>query len=399
MSETQNFAAPCRRIPLSVNSSTQRPVVPDDPETELRTGELPELVFGESVVFCFSFLNPDGTPVVFSGDEVFELSGDSDYDPETGLMLYAGADQMNLEGDWSEADPARGKIALRVSCNTENFAAKLADQERVQLRLEVRMTASDGVTRSILLRSEATALNTIHRDETPPEEIAAEYYTAAQTEARLNTKAQLEHAHVSSEITGLAGTIEAKIAPVEQRLSGQIDEKADALHEHEQYVEADFVEETVSAAMPAGTVIAFAGSAAPDGFIACNGALIDRTTYADLFAAIGTIYGEGDGTTTFALPDLTDRFIQGSSTAGTVKSAGLPNISGQLVTRPPIANTTAGSGALRYGSNNTEGYTAPRGDASTTNQIFFDASRSNSIYGNSTTVQPPALTMLYCIKY
>ncbi|MBO5694181.1 MAG: hypothetical protein J6S98_02135, partial [Lentisphaeria bacterium] len=83
MSEMQKNAVPCRRIPLSVNSSTQRPVMPDDPDTELRSGELPELVVGETVVFCLSFLNPDGTPVIFSGNEVFELSGDSDSDHNT----------------------------------------------------------------------------------------------------------------------------------------------------------------------------------------------------------------------------------------------------------------------------------------------------------------------------
>ena len=76
---------------------------------------------------------------------------------------------------------------------------------------------------------------------------------------------------------------------------------------------------------------------------------------------------------------------------GVFMEAGLPNINGQLLTRPPLANTTSGTGALYYGSNNTEGYSAPRGDASTTNQIYFDASKSNSIYGNSTTVQPPAV--------
>lgn len=397
MSETQKYAALCRRIPLSVNSSTQRPVIPDDPETELRSGELPELVFGESAIFCFTFLNPDGSPVNFSGTEVFELSGDCDYDHETGLMLYAGAENLNLPGDWSEADPASGKIALRVSCNTENFAAKIAGQERLPLYLEVRMTASDGLTRSVLLRTEATALNTIHREDVVPEEIAAEYYTAAQTEARLNTKADIEHTHTGSEITDLSDTIEAEITPVEQRLVGQIDEKADLLHEHEQYVEANFVTETVSAAMPAGTVITFAGSTAPKGFLICNGALIDRTTYAGLFAAIGTIYGEGDGSTTFALPDLTDRFIQGSTTAGTVLDAGLPNILGKF--RSYAYGTGEPGNAVTGTTLNTNQLTA--GTSANTNYIMynFDASLSNSIYGASNTVQPPALTMLYCIKY
>lgn len=155
------------------------------------------------------------------------------------------------------------------------------------------------------------------------------------------------------------------------------------------------LEEALVLTMPAGTVIAFAGSAAPEGFIACNGALIDRTTYADLFAAIGTIYGEGDGSTTFALPDLTDRFIQGSSTAGTSKDAGLPNITGlgmylgdSYVGGAFYTRKDPGLAKVNIYSDSWYGVA-----------FGFDASRSNSIYGGSTTVQPPALTMLYCIKY
>ena len=60
--------------------------------------------------------------------------------------------------------------------------------------------------------------------------------------------------------------------------------------------------------MPAGTIIWFAGKRAqkPKYTLVCDGAAVSRTTYADLFAAIGTIYGAGDGSTTFNLPNLMD---------------------------------------------------------------------------------------------
>ncbi|MGH8423974.1 MAG: tail fiber protein [Pseudomonas fluorescens] len=51
-----------------------------------------------------------------------------------------------------------------------------------------------------------------------------------------------------------------------------------------------------------GQVIAFAGKIVPEGMLHCNGATVSRTTYADLFAAVGTTYGAGDGKTTFNLP-------------------------------------------------------------------------------------------------
>lgn len=60
-----------------------------------------------------------------------------------------------------------------------------------------------------------------------------------------------------------------------------------------------------------GMVAPFAMAAPPDGWLECNGAAISRTSYAALFARIGTTYGVGDGSTTFALPDLRGEFLRG----------------------------------------------------------------------------------------
>ncbi|MEG0804491.1 MAG: tail fiber protein, partial [Pygmaiobacter sp.] len=67
--------------------------------------------------------------------------------------------------------------------------------------------------------------------------------------------------------------------------------------------------------VPTGAVVPFAGAAAPAGWLLCEGGAISRTTYAALFAAIGTSYGAGDGNTTFVLPDLRGRVPVGSDTA------------------------------------------------------------------------------------
>ncbi len=63
--------------------------------------------------------------------------------------------------------------------------------------------------------------------------------------------------------------------------------------------------------IPTGMVDAFAGTAAPTGWLACNGAAISRTTYAALFAVIGETHGEGDNSTTFNVPDYRGRFLRG----------------------------------------------------------------------------------------
>lgn len=158
---------------------------------------------------------------------------------------------------------------------------------------------------------------------------------------------------------------------------------------------------------PVGSVTAFAGSTTPSGWLLCDGSNVSRTTYSDLFEVIGTTYGEGDGSTTFGLPNLVDRFIQGNSTSGTVKNAGLPNITGTLtpstvsvLTNSPTSGEAWGSGAFE-----TSTYANPTwkagdvGGARGSAIIRVDASHSSAIYGNSTTVQPPALTMRYIIKY
>lgn len=60
-----------------------------------------------------------------------------------------------------------------------------------------------------------------------------------------------------------------------------------------------------------GMISYFARSTAPNGYLKANGALVSRTTYADLFSVIGVTYGAGDGSTTFRLPDLRAEFIRG----------------------------------------------------------------------------------------
>ncbi len=77
-----------------------------------------------------------------------------------------------------------------------------------------------------------------------------------------------------------------------------------------------------NALVPAGTVISFAGADCPSGYLVVDGTAVSRTTYAELFTAIGTIHGVGDGTgsnptgTTFTLPDLRGTFIRYSSNSG-----------------------------------------------------------------------------------
>ena len=155
-----------------------------------------------------------------------------------------------------------------------------------------------------------------------------------------------------------------------------------------------------------GMIFAFAGNTLPDGYLLCDGSKVSRTTYKKLFDVIGTTYGAGDGSTTFTLPNLIGRFLEGSSAAGSYREAGLPNITASKILRSAKDNMLENgwNGALGhdFATSSTKWYNqiAYEAGAEKNNSVLnFDASKSNAIYGASDTVQPPAVTMRYIIKY
>lgn len=156
-----------------------------------------------------------------------------------------------------------------------------------------------------------------------------------------------------------------------------------------------YVDEKVSAStgVPAGAIMFFGVMLIPDGWLLCNGANVSRTTYANLFAAIGTNFGSGNGSTTFTLPNLSGRFIEGATSpisVGKTFSAGLPNITGKMIGR--VGHPDSGSVYL------TTEWTATFNGSDSNPRLAIDASREKSIYGRSSTVQPPSIALLPCIK-
>lgn len=165
----------------------------------------------------------------------------------------------------------------------------------------------------------------------------------------------------------------------------------------------EFIQALASILVPIGCVQAYAGNTLPNGWLLCDGSAVSRTDYAELYSVIGDTYGSGDGSTTFNLPNLVDKFVEGSATAGTVKQAGLPNITGHLYSNDNTLHKIGGvysNGAFNtiFDSSYSTAYPNVSGNSGICD-TSLDASRSSSIYGNSNTVQPPALTMQYIIKY
>ena len=154
---------------------------------------------------------------------------------------------------------------------------------------------------------------------------------------------------------------------------------------------------TESKAVPVGAFMPYAADTPPEGWLKCDGSAVSRTTYSALFAKIGTKYGSGDGSKTFNLPNFINKTFWGGSSSGTVKDAGLPNIKGTISSFK--AATVVKTGAFSESTSRSEAYIGASQWSGYLISPSFDASKSNAIYGKSSTVQPPALTTIICIKY
>lgn len=116
---------------------------------------------------------------------------------------------------------------------------------------------------------------------------------------------------------------------------------------------------------PTGTVLPFAGSTAPEGWLLCDGTAKSRTTYANLFAVISTTYGVGDGSTTFNIPDMRGVFPRGSGTNGTANYGGvtghtpaggaLAAKNGQKTAKNGLSNATSSVSALTLNASSVSG--------------------------------------------
>ena len=141
-------------------------------------------------------------------------------------------------------------------------------------------------------------------------------------------------------------------------------------------------------------------STIPPGWLLCNGAGVSRSTFSNLFAKIGTTYGMGDGSTTFNIPDLRDRYIIGANTnaLGTYIAEQLPTIKGEVGDYNGIQGGQ--SGALSYFSTGNPTLSQVDGGvyASYWSHVKFDAYFSNNTYTNNGHVYPASLALNFIIK-
>ena len=160
-----------------------------------------------------------------------------------------------------------------------------------------------------------------------------------------------------------------------------------------------------------GEVAFFARQSPPSGWLKANGAAVSRTTYADLFAAIGTTFGAGDGQTTFNLPDLRGEFVRGLDDGrnvdggrrlGAVQGDAIRNITGVFDTSKgswaqQFVDFAEASGAFDLIKGNKQWTGDPNNGGNNLPTGFkFDASR---VVPTANENRPRNIALLACIKY
>ena len=150
--------------------------------------------------------------------------------------------------------------------------------------------------------------------------------------------------------------------------------------------------------LPVGSVIAYMGTDVPTGYLLMDGRTLSRTTYSALFAVIGTTQGAGDGSTTFGIADMTDgRYLMGSTVAGGSVVAGLPDVV-QYMGGVKYATNTPPEAYVTYITSGKTLYETAYSGVSI-GYVTLVLSRTNAMYGKSTTVTPLSRECLWCIKY
>ena len=163
------------------------------------------------------------------------------------------------------------------------------------------------------------------------------------------------------------------------------------------YVDDQVAAVDVSDPTPAGTVIYSARQTAPTGYLVCDGSVVSRTTYATLFSAIGTAFGAGDGSSTFALPDLRGQFVRGWNSGANDQSVTSDVDSGRSFGSDQTDQLQSHTHTVPYRAAGPSGVISSIGDNagvadSTKSTNFGDVGR----FGDET--RPVNVALLACIK-
>lgn len=162
------------------------------------------------------------------------------------------------------------------------------------------------------------------------------------------------------------------------------------------------------ATTPAGTVSYFASQDPPLGYLECNGQAVNRFDFPELFRAIGTLYGSGDGVNTFNLPDLRGEFIRGwDHTRGVDPGRNFGSFQEATAIRVLIDNYQGYSiGVFAIGMRHTDGTLTGPGSSTQTlgsDVLYYQSLSASALAGSGDNIahktRPRNIALLPCIKY
>lgn len=155
---------------------------------------------------------------------------------------------------------------------------------------------------------------------------------------------------------------------------------------------------------PPGTMIQFAGTSAPSGYLWCDGSAVSRTVYARLFAAIGTTWGSGDGSSTFNLPNSQGAFFRGSGdglnpSTRAVGSYEADDVKPHSHTITDPGHTHDSNGRTDGGSGSGRSYATPSSPTVTLSSMVLSNTTGITINNSTgTESRPKNYAVLWCIK-
>lgn len=384
-----------------------------------------------------------------------EVEAKRQADLAKGYAEDAASGQLNA--DWEVTDPKskafiKNKPTLGALASKDSIAyseitgtppeqdlSGLATKNELQTGLAGKANASHTHTSASITDLSTTlapyATTAVMNTELAKRAPVSHTHTTAQVtglDTALAGKAPTNHTHTSAQVTDLSATLApyAKTTDVNTGLAG----KANKAHTHTVSQITDMPKVVLSVnditpddsgnvkvgSLPLGHLFAWPFQTPPDGAIQCNGATYNRALYKDFFAYATSkgwvktesewqsiasanggfcpYYSQGDGSTTFRTPKFAP-FMQiaiAGSSAGKYHKAGLPNIKGTFNASQLTDGSASASGALIVGG----GVSRPTPNSATDesqNGFSFDASKSNAIYGRSSTVQPESNEWMICV--
>lgn len=277
------------------------------------------------------------------------------------------------------------------------------------------VVVQNGVTGGVPLAREDTVISLTNR-------IAAEESARATADTTLQKSITDEASARETADTALQNDIASEAssrATADTALQKSITDEASARETADTAIQKQ-IDNSLRRGAVIGEVRWFAMSTPPEGWLVCNGAAVGTSDYPALFAVIGKTFTprltstdpdvenpEYSDSAVFRLPNLMGKVPWGSTSVGTVIDAGLPNVTGSFNMNDNVCVNDASlvfvnnTGCFSVDGSGNRAIATQRGDqASTDNRrVTFSANKSNSIYGNSDTVQPPALCLLPCIRY